>query len=108
MADNEQNQFGLNQRDMKTLLDILHKYSDVRDVFIFGSRAKGNFKHGSDIDLAIMNPGVSDAIIVALKRDFADSSLPYFVDVVNDHSLQHNDLKNHIDRVGVPFYRRGH
>lgn len=106
MVGSNQNPYGLNQRDIKTLRDILHRYPEVREVFIFGSRAKGNYKPGSDIDLAIMNPGVPDTVILALKRDFDDSALPYFIDVVNYQTLQPTDLKAHIDRVGKPFYRR--
>lgn len=106
MPGTDQNKFGLTERDMKTLHDIFEKYPQVKDVFVFGSRAKGTYKAGSDIDLAIMNNGVDDALIRKLKDDFADSNLPYFVDLVCYHSLVHRELKKHIDRVGIPCYRR--
>ena len=98
------NSFGLSDRDVKTLQDIFKKYPDVKNVFVFGSRAKGTYKQGSDIDLAIMNEGVQDMFIRKMKSDFEDSSLPYVVDLVNYPTLKHPELKNHIDRVGVPLF----
>jgi predicted nucleotidyltransferase len=98
--------FGLNQRDIETIIGILKKYPDVADVFIFGSRAKGNNKPASDIDMAVMNVGVSDQIILRIKTEFEDSTLPYRVDLINYPALGHSDLKEHIDRVGLSFYKR--
>jgi len=106
MNKKEKNSFGLSDRDMKTLQDIFKKYPDVKNVFVFGSRAKGTYKQGSDIDLAIMNKGVKDTFIRKMKSDFEDSSLPYTVDLVNYPTLKHPELKNHIDRVGVPLFQR--
>ena len=106
MKEKEKNAFGFTHRDIKTLQDIFKKYTDVKNVFIFGSRAKGTYKQGSDIDLAIMNKGVKDMVIGKIKSDFEESSLPYIVDLVNYHTIKHSQLKNHIDRVGVPFYEK--
>ena len=106
MNKKEKNSFGLVDRDMKTLQGIFKKYPDVKNVFVFGSRAKGTYKQGSDIDLAIMNEGVKDTFIRKMKSDFEDSSLPYTVDLVNYPTLKHSELKNHIDRVGVPLFRK--
>ncbi len=106
MNKKEKNSFGLADRDMKTLQDIFKKYPDVKNVFVFGSRAKGTYKQSSDIDLAIMNEGVKDTFIRKMKSDFEDSSLPYTVDLVNYPTLKHPELKNHIDRVGVPLFRK--
>ena len=100
------NSFGLTDRDMKTLQDIFKKYPDVKKVFVFGSRAKGTYKQGSDIDLVIMNEGVQDTFIRTIKSDFEESSLPYIVDLVNYPTLKHPELKNHIDRVGVPLFQK--
>lgn len=95
-----QNSFGLTTRDMKTIQNILKKYPIVKKVNVFGSRAKGNFKKGSDIDLAIMNESVSEDVILKLITDFEESSLPYRVDIVNYPTLTDSTLKEHIDRVG--------
>src|SRR5689334_232599 len=97
--------FGLNERTTNTIVDILSKYHDIKEVYIFGSRAKGNYKPGSDIDLAIMNQGVSPKTITSVLAAFQESSLPYTVDLVNFPALKHDDLIDHIKRVGVMFYK---
>jgi predicted nucleotidyltransferase len=97
---------GLSDRDSATIIEIFKKYSDVALVTIFGSRAKGNYKKGSDIDLAIMNANVTPETITKLKGDFEESSLPYSVDLVNYANLNHIEMKEHIKRVGIVFYKK--
>ena len=100
------NEFGLTGRDMKTIIAIFDKYREVDEVRIFGSRAKGNYQNGSDIDLAISNVLWSEQIVLRLKEDFEESSLPYFVDIVYLPLLQHLELRGHIERVGKAFYSK--
>ena len=104
MEFEERNVYGLTKRDMKTIFDIFRKYPDVEIVHLFGSRAIGNYKPGSDIDLAIINDQVSAKTISSITSDFEDSSLPYTVDAVNFPELKNNDLTEHIKRGGVLFY----
>jgi predicted nucleotidyltransferase len=104
MSCNQPNTFGLTERDMQTLTDIFQKYPEVKSVCLFGSRAKGTFKQGSDIDLAVMNEGVSDKTMRAIKADFEDSSLLYNVDVVDFAGVKHKELREHVRRVGVAIY----
>ena len=97
---------GLTNRDIQTLQDILSRYSKVKKVFLFGSRATGNYQKGSDIDIAVMNEGVSDKTIRSIISDCEESTLPYFVDVINFPELSHPGLKDHIKKVGKLFYSR--
>ena len=98
--------YGLSDRDIQTLFEILVKYPEVEEVHVFGSRAKGNFHKGSDIDLVIMNKDVSAKLIQRLLSDFKESTLPYFVDVINYQTTKHSQLKEHIDKVGRLLYRK--
>jgi predicted nucleotidyltransferase len=100
------NQFGLTERDMKTIQNIFMKYADVNEVHLFGSRAKGNFNAGSDIDLVIMNDGLPPKTISLMAADFEESSLPYYVDLADFHAIKALELIDHIKRVGVLFYKR--
>lgn len=100
------NKYGLKDRDLKAIFDIFDNYPEIRLVNIFGSRAKGTFRSGSDIDLAILNEGVSDATIEKIKSDLEDSSLPYFVDLINFPTLKHPEFRDHIERVGKLFYKK--
>ncbi len=113
MANNEnttsqptQNGFGLTQRDMDTLQAIFRRYVDIETIVIFGSRAKGHYKPGSDVDLAIMNTGLDPVTVRKDNSDCEESSLPYRVDLVDYHRIVHAQLKEHIDRIGLPFYRK--
>ncbi len=99
--------FGLTERDRRTLTGIFQKYPEVKSVYLFGSRAKGTHKQGSDIDLAVMNEGVSDKTLRAMKADFEESSLPYHVDITCLATLEHKELKAHISRVGIAIYTAG-
>lgn len=106
MKKNNRNKFGLTERDMTTIQDIFNKYPDVIEVHICGSRAKGNYKPGSDIDLAVMNEGLAPRTIGKLLTDFEESSLPYAIDIVDFTLLNHNEFIKHIDRVGVVLYQK--
>ncbi|MEA1921250.1 MAG: nucleotidyltransferase domain-containing protein [Pseudomonadota bacterium] len=104
MTEKKHNHFGLTERDMLTIHGIMRESPAIKIVLIFGSRAKGNFKPGSDVDLAIMDAEIKDAELAKLINHFSESSLPYFVDLVCYSSLTDTALKKHIDRVGVLFY----
>ncbi|OFY67287.1 MAG: hypothetical protein A3H98_02195 [Bacteroidetes bacterium RIFCSPLOWO2_02_FULL_36_8] len=98
------NTFGLKDRDVNTLLSVFAKYPEIKVVHLYGSRAKGNFKTGSDIDIAIMNKGINEKTLWNLKFDLEEGSLPYRVDITNYPALTYPDLKEHIERVGILIY----
>ena len=92
--------YGLNDRDAQIILGVFKKYSDIKNVILFGSRAKGVFHKGSDIDLAIDNSNISFKTLRDIKSDFEESSLPYRVDLLNIKTLNNKELTEHIKRVG--------
>jgi len=99
------NSYGLNERDEQAILDIIKKYPEVKNVLIFGSRAKGVFHKGSDIDLAIDGQHISHETLQQIKNDFEESSLPYRVDLVDMEKIEHAALKEHIQRVGKYIFK---
>ena len=100
--------FGLTPRDINTLFSIFTKYPEVKCISIFGSRAKGNHKFGSDIDLAILNEGVNDKILYTILDEIEESTRPYFVDIINYPTLTDEALKSNINRNGKEFYTVKH
>ncbi len=104
MTTNGSTKFGLSQRSMQELEQIFAKYPDIREVYIFGSRAKGTYHIGSDIDLAIINTDIQPNTLVKVLADCAESSLPNTVDLVDYNALTNPEFKDHIQRVGVLFY----
>jgi predicted nucleotidyltransferase len=86
---------------------LFAKYRGIERVVLYGSRAKGNFREGSDIDLSLFTDSTfTRDDLTNLANDFDDSDMPYLVDCHTYHSLKNEKLKNHIDRVGKVLYAR--
>jgi uncharacterized protein len=99
------NSFGISEKSFQLLQETFVLYPQVEEVIIFGSRAKGNYKKESDIDLAIKGNKCSPSLAWRLQSHFNEElPIPYMVDVVDYNSLEHQELREHIDRVGVRFY----
>ena len=96
--------FGLLESDVKFIRLVLSKYREIEYAKIFGSRAKGTYKLGSDVDLAIYGEKVDFDTISNLKFELENGPMPYFVDIVDYSHLDHKNLKEHIDRVGKIIY----
>jgi predicted nucleotidyltransferase len=97
--------FGLQARDIESITKVAGEIPEIKEVILFGSRAKGNFKKGSDIDLAIKGQGITEVTIKRLSaRLNEEAPLPYFVDVLHYEKISNLDLVDHIDRVGVVIY----
>lgn len=95
--------FGLPESAIKKLSQIFEKYPSVEKVIIYGSRAKGNFKNGSDIDLTMVGD-ISHKELLQISIEIDDLLLPYQVDLSIFSTLENDDLKEHIGRVGKDFY----
>ena len=75
-------------------------------MLIYGSRAKGNYRNGSDIDLTIKGRGISFATLMQIEDQIDDLMMPYTVDLSQYDQLENTGLIEHIDRVGVEIYTR--
>lgn len=97
--------FGLSERELATVQGIFSNFPVINRVYVYGSRAKGDFKAGSDIDLAIMEPATDLLLRSKIQSMFDDSHLPMRVDLVDFQSLESDSLKSHILRVGRCIYQ---
>lgn len=94
---------GLNAKTVELIQNCFGKYPEVSWVKIYGSRAKGNYGRGSDIDLAFScSVNYSAKLLGALDN----LPLPYLFDVTHYESLKNQALKEHIDRIGVLIYEQ--
>ncbi len=99
--------FGLSEKDIEKINEVFVRFSDVEEVLIFGSRAKGNYKKGSDIDLALKGKKMDDRIASSIHAVLEEETpLPYKFDVVNYTSVSNPDFIDHINRVGIVFYKK--
>ena len=96
--------FGLPQRTIDELFAYFKTKPDIEKVLIFGSRAKGNFHNGSDIDFAIWSDNSEDFFRIAGELD--ELPTPYKFDVIDYKNLSHQAMKNSIDKDGKLFYQR--
>ena len=98
-------QCGLSDKTLNTLNLIFRKYSGIKQVILYGSRAKGNYHTGSDIDMSLKTDDTfSHGDLLRIGNDFDDSDIPYFVDISIYTKLSNPELKAHIDRVGKILY----
>ncbi len=103
------NPFGISNKSYQLILSALSKFSEVEEVIIFGSRAKGNYKTASDIDLAIKGKGCNELLAMKINAYLNEElPVPYHVDIINYDGLSNENLKEHIDRVGKIFFKLSH
>jgi predicted nucleotidyltransferase len=94
--------FGLSEKDIDYIKQAVKKFDEIDKAIIFGSRALGNYKKGSDVDIAIVGKKVSKNTITQLSEYLNEIyPLPYFFDIVNYNEISNKELKKHIDRVGI-------
>jgi len=98
------NKFGLSAKVIEKVLEVFAKHPEISQVVIYGSRAKGNYKTGSDIDLTLKGPKELDMeVLYQVIGELDELNLPYTFDVSLYNSITNEDLIAHIDRVGVDF-----
>jgi predicted nucleotidyltransferase len=95
---------GLTKQDIQTITDILAQQTNVEKALLFGSRAKGNYKHGSDVDIALKGRQLNVETISNISYLLNEETfLPYKFDILNYYSTS-KKVTGHIDRVGIVFY----
>lgn len=99
--------FGLSNVVINDICNVFRDYSNITEVLIFGSRAKGNYREGSDIDLAVKGDLISFNQLVDINLKIEDLDLLYKVDVISYEEKKGTPIGDHIDRVGKVFYKRG-
>ena len=96
--------FGLTEKDLSFITTTIAKFIEIEQAIIFGSRAKGNYKSGSDVDIAIVGEKINFTTVSKLHSILEDESpMPYLFDIVDYTHLTNDELKEHIDRVGIIF-----
>jgi len=98
--------FGLPPATLDKLNSVFVQHNAIDAVLIYGSRAKGSYRAGSDIDLTIKGSEISFAEFMQIKDEIDDLMLPYTVDISQYRQLGNADLIEHVDRVGVVIYTK--
>jgi uncharacterized protein len=96
---------GLTHEDIQLIVNEISAYKEIKKAVIFGSRAKGNYKHGSDVDICIMGDQVTLHHLASLSWKLnEETNLPWHFDILVYDDLTNQDLKEHINRVGIQIY----
>lgn len=99
------NGLGLSDDEVREIKDVIKKYNEVENAYVFGSRAKGTYKKGSDIDIAIKGKNITVDTVAKIQEELEEeTTLPYFFDVVHYDTCSTKELVEHIDRVGICIY----
>ncbi len=98
--------YGLAPSIIEKLSRVFDHYQEIEEVILYGSRAKGNFSEGSDIDLTIKGKDIDPSIIQKLTIEIDDLMLPWLVDINLFEHINSEALTDHINRVGISIYTR--
>lgn len=103
------NYFGLEEESYYIIIDALSDYDFIDDILVFGSRAMGNEKTGSDIDLALVGEDIQYEDVLNISSLLNEEApIPYYVDVVHYDSLSNKDLKDQIINEGQALLKYEH
>ena len=98
---------GLPGAAVQKIHGVFTHYPQVKRVLLYGSRARGDYKRGSDIDMTICRDGAADRnLLTRIYFDLDDLLLPYMIDLSLLDEIDDPGMLEHIRRVGVPFYVR--
>jgi len=96
--------FGFSPEHLEKIRGLFRNYPQIEQVVLFGSRAKGTHRAGSDIDLALKGRQLDSKLLAKLALDYEALYLPWKLDVILYDMIENPDLRDHVDRVGVPFW----
>jgi predicted nucleotidyltransferase len=97
---------GLKERTIASINGVFAGYPAVERAILYGSRAKGTFRDGSDIDLTLEGDDITGDQMNRIMEELDDLLLPYTFDLSLRRQIDNVDLLEHIERVGVVFYVR--
>ena len=97
--------YGLPEHTIKQIVSVFETIPQLEKVVLFGSRVKGNYKEGSDIDL-VLTGRIDLSVLTEIDLKLDDLLLPYTFDIVVFDKINNQDLIEHINRVGIVVYRK--
>ena len=99
--------YGLSDQTLQKIRDVFANYPQVEEAVLYGSRARGDYKNGSDIDLTLRGGDALTHIILSrIANDLDDQLLPYTIDLSIFENIRNPEMVDQIKRVGVAFYKK--
>ncbi len=98
--------YGLGKSNIDAIVSVFSKNIKISAAILFGSRAKGNFSQGSDVDIALKGNGLNLDDLLNASLEIDDLLLPYKFDLIIFERIKEQTLIEHINRVGIKLYER--
>ncbi len=95
--------YALPDTTIQKLQTLFSRYPQIHEVILFGSRAKGEAKKGSDIDLALKGENITFDLLREIEVKIDDLDIPYRIDLIDYNTIENEALKEHIDTIGITF-----
>lgn len=97
--------FGLKEEVIQKIRSVFASFPEIKEAILYGSRAKGNYKNGSDIDIVLKGRDLTLQKLLRINNQLDELSLPYTIDINSFDFISNKDLIDHIQRVGSVFYK---
>lgn len=98
--------YGLKENQIQQILSVFSKFKEIDKAILFGSRAKGNYRPSSDIDLVLIGDKLNLTLLNQIELELDDLYIPNYFDISIFHQISNQDLIDHINRVGIVIYNR--
>ena len=98
--------YGLKDIEMAYLETLFSKNERIERVILYGSRAKGNHKPFSDVDITLVGDELTHEDLNRIVLAIDDLLLPYQFDISIFHQLKNDTLIDHINRRGIVIYEK--
>lgn len=106
LRDDISRRSGLKTDELARIRSILSSHEQVEEAILYGSRAKGTFHPGSDIDLALKGSALSLPEVNRIATELDDLDMPYEIDLTLHDHIENSNLREHIERVGIQVFKR--
>ena len=98
--------FGLASTAVEKIRNVFASHPEVERSVLYGSRATGTYKNGSDIDLTMYGEDLNHTLLLKILDELDDLLLPWMIDLSIFRQIDNVSLREHIERAGVVFYQR--
>ncbi len=93
--------FGLTEKQLNSIRLICKEHRAVQHVLVFGSRSMGHYREGSDLDVCLIDHNLPFSELLQVQVQIDELNLPIHCDVIRFSSIRNDELRQHIQRVGV-------
>ena len=98
--------YGLSDRTLQKIREVFSHYPQIEKAILYGSRATGTYRNGSDIDLTLCGSELTHSLLSRLDTELDDLLLPYTIDLCIFDRIRNPQMVEQIKRVGVNFYKK--